>query len=263
LEAIRTLGAPAHSICLFSALSGSSPSTGAGTFDCAADAATGAIIHVVEIDGCDLVDFTTQVAVNGGTAGVTPSGTFAGSTDANAAVLAYLANTTNPAGVTEPSGFTELMDTGFDTPASGGEMSYRTSPGAITTVTWGSNSASIWATHIVEVKAGQPIALRQTQALTPAAVTFTGQTVNVGAIVTVPVTAGALTLAGQAIAVRQVLSLTSGALVFAGQSVNAMEEGFNIADEWRLGGLSGKWHVGAAEGKWLVGAAGRKWHVEP
>jgi hypothetical protein len=304
LEAIRTLGAPAHSICLFSALSGSSPSTGAGTFDCAADPATGAVIHVVEIDGCDLTDFTTQTAVNGGTSGVTPSATFAGSTASNAAVVAYLANTTNPAGVTEPSGFTELMDTGFDTPASGGQMSYAASPGAITTVTWGSNSASIWATHIVEVKAGQPIILRQIQALTPGTLTFTGQTVNVGTVTTaqvstpgaltltgqtvllrqtqalgagavtfagqsvgimrtVPVTAGALTLAGQAVALRQLQIISAGAVVFAGQSVTPMEGGFDTADEWRLGGLSGKWYVGAAEGKWLVGAAGRKWHVEP
>jgi hypothetical protein len=155
LEGQRGLG-PGGQIYLYSALSGASPSSGTGTFDCTSDAATGAVIHVVEIGGCDLTDFVTQYAAGAVTTGNTPVGTFAGATAADCGVCAFLGNDTNPSGMTEPSGYTELMDTGYATPATGAHMAYHASPGSITTVTWGSvSSTGSW--QIVEIKAASAV----------------------------------------------------------------------------------------------------------
>jgi hypothetical protein len=57
-------------------------------------------------------------------------------------VIAFFGNSTNPAGVTPPSTFTELLDTGHATPVKGLEYARVDSGFTGTVVTWGSASAT-------------------------------------------------------------------------------------------------------------------------
>jgi hypothetical protein len=140
------------SIYVFSALSGGSPSSGTGTFDCTSDAASGAMIQVVEINGCDLTDHVTQVGGGTFTVGA-PVGTFSGATASDCAILGHLGSDTNPAAVTVPTSYSELMNSGYNTPATGAQMVYHASPGSVSTVTWGGTSASGGSVQVVEIRA--------------------------------------------------------------------------------------------------------------
>jgi hypothetical protein len=53
--------------------------------------------------------------------------------------------------VTEPTGWTEHADTGYNNPTSGMEVASRDSGFTSTSIIWGSNSASNWGAIIAEL----------------------------------------------------------------------------------------------------------------
>lgn len=66
-------------------------------------------------------------------------------------VIAVFGNGSNPAAVTEPSGFTETIDTGYATPTSGFEAVFRNTGFTGSTLTWGGASASAFGAMAVEL----------------------------------------------------------------------------------------------------------------
>lgn len=65
--------------------------------------------------------------------------------------LGAVGNTTTPATMTSPSGWTERQDVGQSTPSTGLEVVSRDSGFTGTTVTWGSTSGSAYASFVVEL----------------------------------------------------------------------------------------------------------------
>lgn len=125
------------------------------TFDCTGDGATGAVIQVARVSGMTLVGIAAIRNSGGfdGAASTTPTGEFVafGSSLTTNPTLGMVMNSTNPAGLTEPSGWTERDDTGFNTPSSGAQYVSRDSGFAGTTITWGGTSASQYCGNIIEM----------------------------------------------------------------------------------------------------------------
>lgn len=124
------------------------------TFVCAG--ATGVTFNATRISG--MTKFGAAAirqmasAANQAAAG-TPSVTFAGATLTGNPVLGYVFNGTNPATITEPSGWTEQVDGGGALPARGSEYASVDSGFTSATVTWGSTSASAFLARGVELDA--------------------------------------------------------------------------------------------------------------
>lgn len=123
------------------------------TLDCTGDAGTGAVIFVAGVAG--LTRFgpaairQSKVLSNQSTA--TPAPAFTSSVLTANPTIGFIASATNPAGITEPTGWTEGGDTGYATPTTGAEYVFRNSGFSSTTVTWGSTSSSAFGAIIAEI----------------------------------------------------------------------------------------------------------------
>jgi enamine deaminase RidA (YjgF/YER057c/UK114 family) len=111
--------------------------------------------------GCTWRDFrlagATGAAVksgaNTGGAGTTPSVALGSAVATANPVIGAVGNKTNPAGITQPSGWTEASDLGYNTPTTGREFADRDSGETGSTITWGSTSATAWGAVVVEFEA--------------------------------------------------------------------------------------------------------------
>lgn len=127
------------------------------TFDCTGDAATGAIIFVARISG---MSNTGSSAVRqtanrqNGAANSTPFPVFAAPALNDNPTLGVVGNSSNPAGMTPPTDWTEQNDTGYSTPTTGGEYVSRDSGFTGTTITWGSVSATNHGAITIEIDTG-------------------------------------------------------------------------------------------------------------
>lgn len=120
-----------------------------------ADAGAGSIISVYRVSGMTRVG-AAAVRQQGGqsnqAATTTPAPAFAGAALTANCCLGAVANATNPAGLTQPSGWSEGSDAGYTTGAvTGLETAFRNSGETGTTITWASTSASMFASIIIEL----------------------------------------------------------------------------------------------------------------
>lgn len=69
------------------------------------------------------------------------------------ALIGAMMNATSPAGMTQPTGFTESVDTGWSTPTEGVETCFASSGITASTITWGSSSASAFGALVLELDA--------------------------------------------------------------------------------------------------------------
>jgi hypothetical protein len=83
--------------------------------------------------------------------GTTPAPVFGNSALTGNPTLGAVANTSNPATLTPPTGWTELDDLGITSPTAGLEYIGRNSGFTGTTVTWGSTSPTPFASLIIEL----------------------------------------------------------------------------------------------------------------
>lgn len=111
------------------------------------------IKSVTGTSGAAPVNTIVQSANGSFSGGGTPAVTFGASLTAANCVIGAVFNTSNPAGVTEPSGYTETIDSGHATNNQGLETCYKSASLSGTTVTWGSTSATTGVAFAVEVKA--------------------------------------------------------------------------------------------------------------
>lgn len=145
----------ANTLYLFVANALAAASSMTVTFDCTGDNATGCVIQVARCSGMTLtgVSAVRQSDDKNGAGGLVPEILFDAPTLTANPVIVGIGNNTNPAGVTEPTGWTEQSDTGYATPGSGSEYATLNSGLATATVAWGSVSASAWATVGAELDA--------------------------------------------------------------------------------------------------------------
>lgn len=147
------------SIYCFIATSLAAASSMTVTFNCTGDAATGAIILVAGVSGMSRVgqDALRQTAVTANHAsGSAPAATFASAVLTGNPTIGCVGNGTSPANLTPPASWTELADTGYSTPTTGGEYASRDSGFTGTTITWGSNSASAFGVLCIELDTSTP-----------------------------------------------------------------------------------------------------------
>lgn len=119
-----------------------------------ADAGAGTIIGVLAVAGMTKVG-ADAVRGQGGqsnqSAG-TPAPAFGQAALAQNPCLGAIYNATNPAGMTQPASWSEGSDAGYTTgQVSGLETAFRNSGETGTTITWGSSSASAFASLIIEL----------------------------------------------------------------------------------------------------------------
>lgn len=130
------------------------------TMDVTGDNGTGCIIFVVRVSGMSRTGASAalQSAVQSNQAAAsTPAPVFGASALTGNVTLGFVGNATNPAGMTPPTSWTELVaDVGYATPTTGGEYVTRDSGFTGTTITWGSTSASAFGDIIVELDTSVP-----------------------------------------------------------------------------------------------------------
>jgi hypothetical protein len=139
------------------------------TFNSASDPATGTIIMVASVAGMSRTGTSAilqTAAQNNQAAGGTPAPTFASAVNTNNPTIGVVGNNSSPAGMTTPSSWVEQNDTGFSTPTTGQEYVSKNNGFTGTTITWGSTSATVFGSGIVELDtsaagacAGSPLAL--------------------------------------------------------------------------------------------------------
>lgn len=150
------------------------------TFSCTGDNATGAVVTVVRVAGMQRSGLSAILQVDGlsDQASAVPSLSFASSVLTENPTLGFIAEATNPAGLTPPTGWTELSDTGFNTPTTGSEVVSRDSGFTGTTITWGNTTGSVWGGIIAELDtSAQPITVTGSPTLDDVAASGAGSPV--------------------------------------------------------------------------------------
>ena len=146
----------AHTQAIFVAdqLVGASPSSMTVTVDCTGDAGSGANVAVLGVAGMSRTGTSAVLQSTANTNAVTTGAaytlTFGAATLSTNVVIGGLANNSNPAGITQPSGFTEVYDLGYATPSAGLEVAYDLT-GGYTSFTWGSTSGTIGTANAIEL----------------------------------------------------------------------------------------------------------------
>ena len=151
-----------HNIFVANQLVPASPTAMTVSIDVTGDNGTGGNISVLRVQG---MQRTGTAAVRQATAFTNVVGTggaydmsFPAATLSSNIVIATLANNTNPATITPPTGFTEICDIGYDTPSAGLEVCYDLT-GGYTTRTWGSISATVGTANGIELDTSAPPSL--------------------------------------------------------------------------------------------------------
>lgn len=141
------------------------------TWDGVSDEGTGSIISVYSVSGMSRTGLNAILQTGrqqNQAASGTPAPAFAASADTNNATMGAVANLTSPAGLTPPTDWVEGNDSGHGAPASGLEAVSRASGFTGTTITWGSTSASAFASIIIELDTSVPAGCGTTIPLTGA-----------------------------------------------------------------------------------------------
>lgn len=117
-------------------------------------AATGCIIHCVRVAGstgnASSLNLQQVVATATGTT-ANPTITFGSATLTNNGILIFCGNGTNSTTqFTAPTGFTELSEVAYNTPANGAQVSSRASGGTATTYTWTNANTTSWRSFGLE-----------------------------------------------------------------------------------------------------------------
>lgn len=120
------------------------------------DAGAGSIISVYSVSGMTLTGLIAVRRIGGKTttsSATTPNFSWDSLDSASGDVcLGAIANSTNPAGISPPASWSESQDTGYTTGAvTGLETAFSNSGETGSTITWGSNSATSWASLGIEL----------------------------------------------------------------------------------------------------------------
>ena len=150
----------------FCTSSGTGNSTWVG-WDCVGDAATGAIINVVRLQGMSKVSAGAvrqyDVSSNQGTS-TRPLVTFSSISFVTSAIISCVATNSSMTGLSPPGGFTEYAEGGYTTPLTG--MSIAGNVGSNSTaIRWGTSTSSLNCCLAVEFFADAPLEMNITSAM--------------------------------------------------------------------------------------------------
>lgn len=200
--AVKATSADTMQVWVRTALITSATST---VFTQAPGTTTGGGLVVLDVQGMGKVGSAAVVRSgiqSNQAAGGTPAPNLGAVPSITNAIIGAVFNATNPATMTPRSGYSEIADVGYNTPATGLEVMADNSGETSATITWGSTSASAFASIALELDT------RVTHATT-----------------------GALTGPGSAVtgsAVHQALHTTSGALTGPGSTVTGSAANFTV-----------------------------------
>lgn len=124
--------------CLYTAPVSTSPGSMTVTIDDTSGDSSGCNATIIEVTGVN----TTLVQTANVSANTTI--TLGGAMNTNNIGVLAAFNTSNPAGITEPSGWTELVDTGHNSPTSGMEVSYKNTGSTSSSLTVSSSATMIF-----------------------------------------------------------------------------------------------------------------------
>ena len=131
------------------------------TWDCTEDPATGCVIIIERVSG---MTRTGSIAVRTGqiplqneqAAAATPTLTFASAVLTGNPTLGAVGNSTNPSGLTVPTGWTVAATSGYATPVTGSHVVFRNSGFTGTSMPWGSTSATAFGAIGIELDTSSP-----------------------------------------------------------------------------------------------------------
>jgi hypothetical protein len=142
---------------VFTADSGSSPSTGATTITLN-DSGNNWHFVIYEVTGGNLAAPITQISPTADDVGSggTPTFTFGAASGADSAVIGQARRYNNQTDIVPPTGYTEDLEGNAFGTSRGMEICHHNGPGSVTTVTWGATNAT-WVAVGVEVNAGTDV----------------------------------------------------------------------------------------------------------
>ena len=157
----------------------SSPSSITIRYDCTGDEATGCNATAFVTTGYDTAIPVQQTVVSAsGASATTPAVTLGAARKVANTTLGVAFNVTSPAGIAEPTGWTEVTDVGHSIPTVGAEAAFRDGGETNATVTWGDTSPSSWRAIVVEIaKKRADITGTATASITEADVVAGGKTI--------------------------------------------------------------------------------------
>jgi len=114
---------------------------------------TGGGLVVIDCQGMDKAGSSAVVhsAIQSNIASGTPAPVLGATPSSANAIIGAVFNASNPAALTERSGYTELYDSGYNNPVTGLEVMSRNSGETSATITWGSTSGSAFASIALEL----------------------------------------------------------------------------------------------------------------
>lgn len=134
------------------------------TFTTGSGNATGCNIHVMRVAGLDQVGSAAvrqQATAANQAASGTPTTTFSQTTLTGSPIISFMANSTNAPALTASTGFTAQTGIGYNTPASGSQTEFDNSGNTITSLAWGSTSATAYGVFAVEINASINVGLTE------------------------------------------------------------------------------------------------------
>lgn len=151
--AVKATSADTMKVWVRNALITSATST---VFTHAPGTTTGGGIVAIDVQGMDKAGATAIVrsAIQSNqAAGGTPAPVFGATPSITNAIIGAVFNGGNPATLTQRSGYSEIADLGYNTPASGLEVMADNSGETSATITWGSTSATAFCSIVLELDA--------------------------------------------------------------------------------------------------------------
>lgn len=149
---IDSIQSASHTLFVFLANTLAAASSMTVTFTVTGDDFTACIIGVVKVASNAGVGYVQSKEATGAAAS-TPTVVMDAAINALNCVVGFASNSTNTSstsGIAPPTNWTEIADLGIGAPNTGQEIAIRNSGETLTTVPWGSTSASIWHAIIVE-----------------------------------------------------------------------------------------------------------------
>lgn len=116
---------------------------------------TGGGLVVIDCQGGDKAGSSAivQSAIQSNAAAGTPAPVFGATPDSANAIIGAVFNARNPAALTPRTNYTELYDSGYNTPATGLEVMADNSGETSATITWGGSAGTVFASVVVELEA--------------------------------------------------------------------------------------------------------------
>jgi len=124
------------------------------TYTATQASSTGGGLWVVRVTGMTLLGKQAVRSTGGqssGTAGTTPAPVLSNTPVSTNPIIAAMCNGANPAAMTQRTGYTESVDTGYASPTTGVECTFLASGETTATLTWGSSSATSFASIGLEL----------------------------------------------------------------------------------------------------------------